>query len=308
MSRMNTLGLAAFLVTTALLAETAALAFQEPGGSGRYEVEILVNGVPAREFYHRGGYYVMGTNGDRYSIRVRNRTGRRVEVVASVDGLDVVDGRKADYVNKRGYVLGPWQTFDIEGFRLDMNRVAAFRFSAVSDSYAAKQGDDRNVGVIGVAFFEERRPVVRRPMPIARPEQAQEAESSRAYRLSDPGSGGARSRTTVPEKSAGAGSGFGRVREYGVAKSAPAAERPGLGTEFGEARSSQVVETAFHRASPRTPTAVFVIYYNDRDGLIAMGVPVDSCAGDTCLRKTANPFPANPADRRFAVPPPGWCD
>jgi hypothetical protein len=34
--------------------------------------------------------------------------------------------------------------------------VAAFRFAKVRHSYAAARGDDRNVGVIGLAFFAER--------------------------------------------------------------------------------------------------------------------------------------------------------
>ena len=34
--------------------------------------------------------------------------------------------------------------------------MAAFRFGAVRDSYASRTGDDRNVGVVGFAFFAER--------------------------------------------------------------------------------------------------------------------------------------------------------
>ncbi len=285
-----------------------ALAFRSPDGDSRYEVEILINGVPAREYVHEGRFYVMGTKGDRYAIRVRNRTGRRVEVVASVDGLDVIDGRKADYVNKRGYVLGPWQTYDIEGFRLDMGRVATFRFAAVEDSYAAQQGDDRNVGVIGVAFFEERRPVVRRPA-IVRPEasarggERDDRASPMRSRKSSPGP-----EASSPTAESGAGGlGGGGLGGAAAHDRVEAESRPGLGTEFGEARDSRVTETTFHRANPRTPSALFAIWYNDREGLIAMGVPVDGCPSDTCLRKTANPFPSNPVDRRFSVPPPGWC-
>lgn len=285
-----------------------ALAFSSPTGDSRYEVEILVNGVPAREYLHGGRFYVMGSKGDRYSIRVRNRTGRRVEVVASVDGLDVIDGRKADYVNKRGYVLGPWQTYDIEGFRLDMGRVASFRFAAVEDSYAAQQGDDRNVGVIGVAFFAERRPGVRTPA-IVRPEASggsDERGGTARPRKSSPGPTGSASPPPARESAAGrlggGGAGTEVTHDRGESES-----RPGLGTEFGEARDSRVTETTFRRASPRTPSALFAIWYNDRDGLLALGVPVDGCPSDTCLRKTANPFPSNPADRRFSTPPSGWC-
>ena len=87
--------------------------------------------------------------------RIENRSAARIEAVATVDGLDVFDGRHGS-VDKRGYVLEPWSTFRIDGFRQNMGEVAAFRFGAVRDSYAAQKGDDSNVGVIGVAFFGAR--------------------------------------------------------------------------------------------------------------------------------------------------------
>ena len=50
----------------------------------------------------------------------------------------------------------PFATLEIDGFRQSHEAVAAFRFAKVSDSYAAQTSGDRNVGVIGVAFFGER--------------------------------------------------------------------------------------------------------------------------------------------------------
>jgi hypothetical protein len=99
--------------------------------------------------------YVVGRAGDRYAIQVRNSTGRRVEVVASVDGLDVVDGKSAATA-KRGYLLEAGAVLAIDGFRLRDDAVAAFRFGRVRESYAARTGSDRNVGVIGLAFFDEK--------------------------------------------------------------------------------------------------------------------------------------------------------
>ncbi len=97
-----------------------------------------------------------GTRGDRYVIVVRNNTRQPLEFVMSVDGLDVIDGNPAKY-SKRGYVVGPKRTLEVRGFRTSTDRVAAFRFGAVSDSYAAlRHGDTRNVGVIGVAVFTEK--------------------------------------------------------------------------------------------------------------------------------------------------------
>lgn len=102
-----------------------------------------------------GRWFVIGEKGSRYSINVRNQSDVRIEVALSVDGLDVLDGRAASY-RKRGYVIAPRSTLRVEGFRQSTEAVAAFRFSSVSESYAnQKYGETRNVGVIGIAAFNE---------------------------------------------------------------------------------------------------------------------------------------------------------
>lgn len=98
---------------------------------------------------------VVGEDGARYRIVVRNQTPVRFEVVTSVDGLDVLDGRPAD-PNRRGYLVDAHGTLTIDGFRTSDDAVAAFRFGAVADSYAAQTSGDRNVGVVGLAIFAER--------------------------------------------------------------------------------------------------------------------------------------------------------
>ncbi len=98
--------------------------------------------------------YVVGHQGDRYGIRVANHSNERFEIVATVDGLDVLDGRPGSFV-KRGYLVDANSTLDIDGFRRSTSEVAAFRFGSVKDSYAARTSGDRNVGVIGVAVFRE---------------------------------------------------------------------------------------------------------------------------------------------------------
>jgi hypothetical protein len=101
-------------------------------------------------------WFVVGEEGRRYSIVVRNKTAFRLEVVLSVDGLDVLDGKKAS-VRKRGYIMKPHQRLVVDGFRQSTEAVAAFRFSPVRESYAAeKYHQTKNVGVIGVAVFNER--------------------------------------------------------------------------------------------------------------------------------------------------------
>lgn len=113
------------------------------------------SGSPLPTFSAGGKSYVMGNDGERYAIRIQNQTGARFEAVATVDGLDVIDGQTGSF-EKRGYLVQPWSTVEIDGFRRSEDVVAAFRFGRVKDSYAAKRGNDRNVGVIGVAVFHER--------------------------------------------------------------------------------------------------------------------------------------------------------
>lgn len=103
----------------------------------------------------QGRSLIIGEDGERYRIVVRNATTARFEVVASVDGLDVIDGRPAD-PNRRGYIVDPHDTLVIDGFRTSDDAVAAFRFGRVAESYAAQTSGDRNVGVVGLAIFSER--------------------------------------------------------------------------------------------------------------------------------------------------------
>lgn len=109
-----------------------------------------------------------GEPGERYSLTIENRTGQRYEVVATVDGLDVLDGEDGSY-GKRGYLINAYSSVEIDGFRRSEAEVAAFRLGDVGRSYAASKGKARNVGVIGFALFSERQAVVYAPRHPTRP-------------------------------------------------------------------------------------------------------------------------------------------
>jgi hypothetical protein len=286
-------------------------------GAG-YDVQVLVDGSPAPTFWHDGESYVMGHTGERYVIRVQNHTSRRIEAVVTVDGRDVVDGKPGDFRSKRGYLVAAWGQVDIDGWRLSQSTAASFRFSSVADSYAARTGNAREVGVIGVAVFPERvyrpRPVYVPPPccvggyrddelgyrdgPIERKRSAQApAASAPADAVAEGGLGRYGSGAAKGKAAAEASGDYGPIRR----------ERPGLGTEFGEAVSSHIQEVEFVRANPSSPSVVLGVRYNDHDGLLAMGVNVDGVypwPGDTELRRTAEPFPVSP--RHYAAPPAGW--
>jgi hypothetical protein len=112
--------------------------------------------LPAYKEYGYGRRLVAGKFGNSYTIVVKNRCKSALEIVASVDGLDVMDGKTAGF-SKRGYIVYPGETLEIDGFRKSESKVAAFEFSGVSNSYAnLKHGDTRNVGVIGLAVFTQK--------------------------------------------------------------------------------------------------------------------------------------------------------
>lgn len=284
-----------FPIAVAALATLAApsLADARAGAarSGPFTLELLdASGAALPTFHHRGRTYVLGALGDRYQVRVRNGSPRRAEIVVSVDGRDVVDGRPAS-VARRGYVVAPHGEVVVDGFRLSHAAVAAFRFSSVRDAYAARMGDARDVGVIGAAVFLER---PRSPPAVAdrtlrREEGAPEASA---------GAPSDASPSTAPTPAPGA------AERHASRKAAPQ-DRPGLGTEFGEQRASPVTEVAFERADGG-PAAVLSLRYDDRAGLAALGIDVDGRLArrdELRLRETAEPFRGS----AFAAPPPGWC-
>jgi hypothetical protein len=270
-----------------------------------YGIELLTGDFRALPTFHRGAKtYVMGFIGDRYRIRITNPTPRRVEAVVSVDGLDAIDGKTASLQDKRGYVIGAYGEITIEGFRTSLDQVATFRFSSVRDSYAGRKGQDRNVGVIGVAFFPEREPAVRYlPPPLARDDQSRGPSPLPPSKAPANPYGGdsARGRGSAAAPSAEARSES--AGGYGQPPAAPEVDRPGLGTEFGERRYSSVRYTSLLREHPTRPSHVVEIRYDDHEGLMALGIPVDDArpvVDDLWLRESADPFPQN----RFASPPP----
>lgn len=100
-------------------------------------------------------YYLSGREGQSYQLQYENNTAKTFEVVASVDGVDVIDGSEASRSNS-GYVLHAHDSLKIEGFRKSESAVASFTFSKPKDAYAAnsENGSIQNAGVIGTVLYE----------------------------------------------------------------------------------------------------------------------------------------------------------
>jgi hypothetical protein len=216
-------------------AAALALCLPFPAAAGlAVDVEILDrrSGEVLPVYWHEGERHIAGQPGREYEIRLKNRAGTRVLAVTSVDGVNVITGRSASLLGS-GYVLDPRGTVAIDGWRKSMDEVAAFYFTALPDSYAARTGRPDNVGVVGVALFRERALVMRA-----------EDESPASAEVAAPAA---------------------------AASSDSARAEKRLGTGHGRRLDSGATYTNFERASDE-PDKVIRIYYDSRRNLVARGI------------------------------------
>ena len=249
-------------------------------------------GVTLPVYHHRGAQYVPGRPGARYAIRVSNRSGQRVLAVMSVDGVNIVSGQTAAW-NQGGYVLGPWQTHEITGWRKSPHEVAAFEFTALPDSYAARTGRPDDVGVIGVAVFTER-PVPVRPAP----ERSWDEERGRFDGGAGVGANSARAEKAAPAVPSAAAPAPGQDSAGALARRAPQEAESRLGTGHGALEASYSSTTQFVRASSR-PHELVSIRYDRHENLVRAGVIADEWPA------APRPFPRSRA-QGFVPDPPAW--
>lgn len=278
-------------------------------------------GMPLSVYRKDGRAYVAGKPASRYAIRLNNQTGGRVLVVLSVDGINVISGETAG-VGQTGYVLSPWQSYDIAGWRKSDSAIAAFEFAALEASYAAQTGRPANVGVIGAAMFLEK-PAAPPPLPQSLPPSPARSPDARIGSMGStdqraenksPISAGAPAAPTPAGAVAAAKAA--QAESMAAAKAAPddrrssvmqdaeprADNRPDklserLGTAHGQREWSVTTRTAFERLSS-SPQATVEIAYDSWARLVAAGVvamPVTAGA-------QARAFPSD--DGRGFVPDP----
>jgi hypothetical protein len=226
------------LLLGALLAGCASHgeANRPAGALAALEIYDRTEGRRLQVHWHEGRAYVAGKPGNEYRVTVRSRLGGEdLLAVVSVDGVNVLSGESAD-PSQAGYVLAPRTSFDILGWRKSLSTTAAFYFTALPDSYAARTGRPQDVGVIGVAVFR-RKPA--EPAPIA-PSAAQ------------------------PRDSGGPSSGRANSEQAGK-----------IGTGHGRHEASYVRWTAFERATA-LPAETLTLYYDSRANLVARGIIRDA--------------------------------
>jgi len=278
--------------SVAVLGLAATAQAQSPAPLVDLKVIDRETGEAARVWRHAGRLYVAGRPGARYSLQVTNNTGGRVLAVMSVDGVNILTGETAGY-NQRGYVFGPYETYQIKGWRKSDNEIAAFNFAPLQASYAARTGRPDDVGVIGVAAFRER---VVAPIPVSPPmayEQRRRGVEDQAMappplpippverRVETPAPP-----SIVPQSSTRAQA---EVAASAAPRMAPRPVAPKLGTGHGEREWSTTTTVPFTRATA-APQYVYRLEYDSRERLIASGVIPRPRPTPTGPR----PFPASP--------------
>ena len=269
----RSLPLPALAALTALLG-LAHLPAQAIGRLADVTIVDRDTGATLPVHYARGEYWVAGRPGARYAITVRNRLGERVLAVPSVDGVNVLSGETAAW-DQRGYVFSPYERYQITGWRKSDSQVAAFEFSHIANSYAARTGRPAHVGVIGVALFREQPPVPQ-PAPTITPEPySQRRDNGLGLgRLREepasPAAAGAAGAPAAPAPSAEAESSARSPSADSVAKAAPMPSAK-LGTAHGQRETSVVTHTTFTRLQEQ-PNEIISIRYDSRENLIASGV------------------------------------
>ena len=207
-----------------------------------------------------GRYYLEARAGGRYAVSLANRTAERVGVVLTVDGLNAISGER-DERTGRMYVLDPWQSTRVQGWRTSLADVRQFTFVDEKRSYAARSGKaNEKMGWIEIAVYRERRAYAQAsPRPWSETKrQDSDAREEQGERDQAPGAPApeatSRDSAQAPKLE---GESAGRLRSY-----------PGTG--WGDRAHDPVVLVDFNPES--SPSECVTLRYEYRSALVALGV------------------------------------
>ena len=262
------------------------------GVGGLVSVSLEVDGRTAPLYPAPDGsgrYYLEAWRGLRYAVRLANRTGERLGVLLTVDGLNAISGERSPAGSRspgRMYVLYPWDDTVVQGWRTSLEDVRQFTFVDEERSYATRSGKGGGrLGWIEVEIYRERRPVAR-PWPYwpyrpddDRPEGGEPSEEGR------------REPKAKDDSAAAARDGIAERRPVPPATAAPA--YPGTG--WGPRAEDPVRVVSFDPAP--APAERITLRYEYASALRALGILPRSWWGRDRLRERER------GEEGFAKPP-----
>jgi hypothetical protein len=273
----KSLFLGALFLAAALLSRGGARAADNAG----YTMEILVDGTPLQEYVARGTRYIEARNGREYSIRLQNRTGERVAIALSVDGLNSIDARTTTAGEARKWVLGPYETITLDGWQTSVSTARRFFFTTEEQSYGAWLGKKKNLGLIAAAVFREK------PRPVV----LQEGDGRRDELRRQAGRSSASDEAAPPE----AEKKDSAQAEPGMRSQSKATDDLGAdlaATGIGEETSHPVRQIVFDTED--APSALLELRYEYHAALVRLGVLPETgpCTGPLARRERARGFEA----------------
>lgn len=213
------------------------------------DAQVLVGGSAA-PLYSRAGNdrsYFQAFKGRDYSIRLRNTTGQRVGVLITVDGLNVVNGERSSQSSSEPmYVLDPWESATIKGWRSSQSTIQKFVFVDEQRSYANRTDQaNGDMGWIRITTFREYRPQVWQRDELKHNSRAPQSAPS------------------IPELE-------GRADSREMSKMSPNESDDNPGTGWGEKRYDPVRKVWFQ--PERWASDRMVLRYEYESGLRALGI------------------------------------
>lgn len=254
--------------------------------------------------------YIEGREGSEFELEIRNDNAFDVEVIMSIDGLSITDGKPAG-ANSRGYIIGANKTSVIPGWKVDGQTAAKFTFSGAKGSSYVEQigGDSLNKGVIGIKVYEPLHKPYRPVTTASHVKGLRSAMSATTFgsrSMGSPGLAGAAGPAGWSSLSVGSVQGTPTINNmmasnamlasnhvatsFTTDDTADAAVEQTLGTEFGEATAFKTTQVSFTRGDLLVEMA---LYYDDAQGLRARGIdprrnntrpsafPADTRVGET---------------------------
>lgn len=245
--------------------------------NSNFDVNILVKGNRCKIYHHSGKSYIESKHGSEYELEIKNNTINRVVVVASIDGLNVLNGAPASH-DGPGYIIPSYSPLKIKGFRYSNEEVAAFKFTSKENSYAQFIGGEefaQNCGIIGIIIFNE---LVKTPTVIYNYEPVPVSYQHPNPWYHDP--------FYVNT--------FGGIKCSTTDYNEPVLKDFDMGSTWGQKVESLVQEADFERGNIIFSTD---IYYASRESLSKMGVNINAPPQVSFPQSFPN---------KYAKPPSGW--
>ena len=226
-----------------------------------YELEVLINGHPVKEYFHDYKTYIEGRKNSTFSLRIKNNSFEKVLFVPTVDGLSVIDGKNGSF-DSRGYIVNGYSSVTIDGWRLDDNKIAEFYFTSPEDSYRKRKEMGSNLGSIAVAVFREKEKhnytYIQLPIPFQNDDNLPKKQPW-IFGEQHPFT----NNETYMKGSAMSNCSF-------TASSCFRTNSQEVGTGFGNTKRSEVTTATFDREEK--PDTLLEIFYNTRKQLESLGI------------------------------------